>query len=236
MPGNNTIRFLAILSTAMYATVKAGGPVHAQRIMLRPSLSEDVAFVSRLLKSEFIYGPGGLEKNLDETIERLHKANVISIEEDVATNEEGEEEVRQWIALSAEERRIGRETFGRSAHSELRSIQYTDKISLSYVVKISTGRDLLILEVLRAVFISRFSLTTRSYSFLMWPFIETYWLAAVSLFSIIPDIPPPADGQSPILEWVDERVFMNRAQFFGKTLYYEGTHCCLYVVVKFRKI
>ncbi|KND00860.1 uncharacterized protein SPPG_03964 [Spizellomyces punctatus DAOM BR117] len=163
----------AILSTAMYATVKAGGPVHAQRILLRPALQEDVAFVSQLLKSEFIYGPGGLEKNLDETVDRLHKANVISIDEDVVANGDGENEVHKWITLSAEERRIGRETFD-------------------------------------------------FYCFLMWPFIETYWLAAVSLFSIIPDAPHPADGGSPILEWVDERVFMNRVQFFGKTLYYEG--------------
>lgn len=58
------------------------------------------------------------------------------------------------------------------------------------------------------------------YCFLLWPFIETYWLAAVSLFSLVQDtalathIEPGA--------WVDERVFLNRCQFFGKTIYYEG--------------
>ncbi|KAJ3150380.1 hypothetical protein HDU89_003160 [Geranomyces variabilis] len=180
----------AILSTAMYATVKAGGPVHSQRIQLHPFLAEDVAFVSQLLKAEFIYGPGGLEKNLDETVERLRVAGVITVEEEerspvAAIDGDGgrataaPEDVVRWISLSPEERRIGRETFD-------------------------------------------------FYCFLMWPFVETYWLAAVSLFSIIPDVPPTLttgpDGQPapPPLEWVDERVVMNRAQYLGKTLYYEG--------------
>ncbi|KAJ3176524.1 hypothetical protein HDU87_005218 [Geranomyces variabilis] len=180
----------AILSTAMYATVKAGGPVHSQRIQLHPFLAEDVAFVSQLLKAEFIYGPGGLEKNLDETVERLRVAGVITVEEEerppvAAIDGDGgrattaPEDVVKWISLSPEERRIGRETFD-------------------------------------------------FYCFLMWPFVETYWLAAVSLFSIIPDVPPTPttgpDGQPapPPLEWVDERIVMNRAQYLGKTLYYEG--------------
>lgn len=51
------------------------------------------------------------------------------------------------------------------------------------------------------------------YCFLIWPFIETYWLAAVSLFSLIPT--PPAGG-------ISEKTLMDRVQFFGKTLYYEG--------------
>ncbi|KAJ3016431.1 hypothetical protein HKX48_004039 [Thoreauomyces humboldtii] len=165
----------AILSTAMYATVKAGGPVHSQRIALRPFLAEDVAFVSQLLKAEFIYGPGGLEKNLDETVERLRLADVITVEEETISASgaatTGLEDVK-WISLSAEERRIGRETFD-------------------------------------------------FYCFLMWPYIETYWLAAVSLFSIIPEIKGDEDAIQP-LEWVDERVVMNRAQYLGKTLYYEG--------------
>ncbi|KAI9017525.1 acyltransferase-domain-containing protein [Gaertneriomyces semiglobifer] len=166
--------FLAesILSTAMYATVKGGGPIHSQRIRLRPELIDDVAFVSQLLKAEFIYGPGGLDKNLDETVDRLHKANVISVEVEYSGPDE-QEVTNKWISLSPEERRIGRETFD-------------------------------------------------FYCFLMWPFIETYWLAAVGLFSIIPDVVPPIDSDNPVIEWVDERIFMQRLQLLGKTLYYEG--------------
>ncbi|KAI8824355.1 acyltransferase-domain-containing protein [Fimicolochytrium jonesii] len=167
--------FLAesILSMAMYATVKNGGPVHSQRIMLRPSLAEDVSFVSQLLKAEFIYGPGGLDRNLEDTVSKLHAANVISIEEERLGTSESGADVAHWISLSPEERRLGRETFD-------------------------------------------------FYCFLIWPFIETYWLAAVSLFAIIPENPPAIDNKTPTLEWVDERVFMNRAQYLGKTLYYEG--------------
>ncbi|RKO84340.1 hypothetical protein BDK51DRAFT_46496 [Blyttiomyces helicus] len=60
------------------------------------------------------------------------------------------------------------------------------------------------------------------YCFLMWPFVETYWLAAVSLFSITPAATQTTEEGPLTLHWVDERVFMNRAQYFGKTLYYEG--------------
>ena len=64
----------------------------------------------------------------------------------------------------------------------------------------------------------------------MWPFIETYWLASISLFSLIPDDLTAEklkkDGKPelrlPFSAWHDEKVFLNRCQFFAKTLYYEG--------------
>ncbi|KAJ3110248.1 hypothetical protein HDU96_006773 [Phlyctochytrium bullatum] len=124
----------AILSTAMYATVKAGGPVHNQRIVIHPNLENDVSFISSLLKSEFIYGPGGLRENLDKTIEQMTALDVFMVEDELHN---GEATGRRLITLSPEERRIGRETFD---------------------------------DVV----------------------------------------------------WFDDRIFTNRAQFFGKTLYYEG--------------
>jgi hypothetical protein len=54
--------------------------------------------------------------------------------------------------------------------------------------------------------------------FLIWPFIESYWLAAVSLFTLAP--PSIVAGQNPI--WVDSKLFANRTQSLGKTLYYQG--------------
>eukprot|EP00842_Homolaphlyctis_polyrhiza_P000268 jgi/Hompol1/1241/HPOL_003109-RA len=78
----------------------------------------------------------------------------------------------QWVTLSAEERRIGRETFD-------------------------------------------------FYCFLLWPFVETYWLAAVSMYTILPD-PESCEAAAGGLQWVDERIFLKRCQFFGRTLYYEG--------------
>ena len=50
------------------------------------------------------------------------------------------------------------------------------------------------------------------YCFLIWPFIETYWMAAVSLFCLI-----PSHGSG-----LNEKQLMERVQAFGRTLYYEG--------------
>ena len=96
----------------MYATIKAGGPIQDQKVHIRTQLIEDVAFLSSLLKSEFIFTYGGLEVNLDSTLKELYNSNIISFVNDngkeitVSPNEE------HWVALSAEERRIGRENFG----------------------------------------------------------------------------------------------------------------------------
>ncbi|KAI8842555.1 hypothetical protein BC829DRAFT_364240 [Chytridium lagenaria] len=155
----------AILSTAMYATVKAGGPVHNQRILVVPNLENDVSFISQLLKSEFIYGPGGLHENLERTIEQMTALDVFAVDDEVGTD--GLPTGRRWITLSPEERRIGRETFD-------------------------------------------------FYCFLLWPFLETYWLAAIACFTLIPE------RFTDNLVWFDDRTFTNRAQFFGKSLYYEG--------------
>ncbi|KAI8371392.1 uncharacterized protein BYT42DRAFT_622292 [Radiomyces spectabilis] len=54
--------------------------------------------------------------------------------------------------------------------------------------------------------------------FLIWPFIESYWLAAVSLFSLAP--PNVTTQKEPV--WVESKVFANRVQALGKTLYYQG--------------
>ncbi|KAL0095889.1 acyltransferase [Phycomyces blakesleeanus] len=54
--------------------------------------------------------------------------------------------------------------------------------------------------------------------FMIWPFIESYWLAAVSLFSLAP--PSKSSTKEPV--WVENKLFANRAQALGKTLYYQG--------------
>ncbi|KAI8621112.1 acyltransferase-domain-containing protein [Chytriomyces sp. MP71] len=156
----------AILSCALYATVKQGGPIHVQKVRIVPDLESDCTFLSRLLKTEFIYGPNGLSQNMMKTIEAMKTLDVITIEEEV--NEVGAPTGQQWVSLSAEERRIGRETFD-------------------------------------------------FFCFLLWPFLETYWLAAISCFSLIP---PNRNSTEPF--WVEERTFLNTSQFLGKTLYYEG--------------
>ncbi|KAF7729552.1 hypothetical protein EC973_004227 [Apophysomyces ossiformis] len=54
--------------------------------------------------------------------------------------------------------------------------------------------------------------------FLIWPFVESYWLACVSLFSLAP---PSTSAQKESI-WVEPKLFANRAQALGKTLYYQG--------------
>ncbi|CAI2170937.1 2421_t:CDS:10 [Funneliformis geosporum] len=64
------------------------------------------------------------------------------------------------------------------------------------------------------------------YCFLIWPFIETYWLAAISLFSMTPTISLTTTNtatKDPVpITWFNERDFHNKCQLFGKTLYYQG--------------
>ncbi|KHN99339.1 Phospholipid/glycerol acyltransferase [Metarhizium album ARSEF 1941] len=54
------------------------------------------------------------------------------------------------------------------------------------------------------------------YCFLIWPFIEASWLAAVSLMGLS----PPLGSNGDI--WVEQNKAQNSAQLLGKTLYHQG--------------
>ncbi|KAL8700714.1 MAG: hypothetical protein Q9201_005305 [Fulgogasparrea decipioides] len=54
------------------------------------------------------------------------------------------------------------------------------------------------------------------YNFLIWPFIESTWLGAVSLMCLTP--PEPAQSNA----WLDVRKTQETAQLLGKTLYHQG--------------
>ncbi|GAA6004275.1 lysophospholipid acyltransferase family protein [Rhodotorula paludigena] len=58
------------------------------------------------------------------------------------------------------------------------------------------------------------------FCFLIWPFIETYWLAAVSLFALTPLTPPPSADQP--VAWFAEKAFQASAQLLAKTLFAQG--------------
>lgn len=94
-----------IVSVAMYATIKAGGPVKNQRTPIKSRLLNDVKFLSMLLRNEFVFERGGPSHNLDKSLEKLKSANVVIVGKDQLSGE-------LWVTLSAEERRTGRETFG----------------------------------------------------------------------------------------------------------------------------
>ncbi|KAF4966567.1 hypothetical protein FSARC_5809 [Fusarium sarcochroum] len=54
------------------------------------------------------------------------------------------------------------------------------------------------------------------YCFLIWPFIEATWLAAVSLMGLTP--PPGQNGET----WIEQGKTYSSAQLLGKTLYHQG--------------
>ncbi|KAJ5298358.1 uncharacterized protein N7443_006478 [Penicillium atrosanguineum] len=54
------------------------------------------------------------------------------------------------------------------------------------------------------------------YCFLIWPFIESSWLGAVSLLGLT----PPLEGSKDI--WLDNKRALDSAQLLGKTLYHQG--------------
>ncbi|CDR42043.1 RHTO0S06e09098g1_1 [Rhodotorula toruloides] len=58
------------------------------------------------------------------------------------------------------------------------------------------------------------------FCFLIWPFIETYWLAAVSLFALAPTCPPPSADEP--VAWYAEKAFQASAQLLAKTLFAQG--------------
>ncbi|KAL1917548.1 uncharacterized protein VTP21DRAFT_3941 [Calcarisporiella thermophila] len=62
------------------------------------------------------------------------------------------------------------------------------------------------------------------YCFLIWPFVETYWLATVSLLALTPAyMSTSAATGSPIeVTWVVEKNFFSKSQALGKTLFYSG--------------
>jgi hypothetical protein len=149
---------LAIVSIAIYNTIKAGDGLNLQRIPWE-KLETDVSFLSQLFRNEFVFESGGVSKNLKKTCEDLAEDEVIKISEN--------QSLGKWVELSLKERKSGRETFD-------------------------------------------------FYCFLLWPFLETYWLSAISLYTIM----PPKDIKDAV--WIIEDQFMSRSQFFGKTLYYQG--------------
>ena len=60
----------AIVAVTMYTRIKIGGAKSTQFISQTELLNE-VTFMSRLLKTDFIYNPGDIESNLKHTLEYL---------------------------------------------------------------------------------------------------------------------------------------------------------------------
>lgn len=97
-----------------------------------------------------------------------------------------------WVGLNDLERQCGRENYGKHV----------------FIATTCT--------YIRMNFNSNASFVIDFLCFMIWPFIESYWLAAVSLYTLT----PPQSVAGPI--WVDSKLFAARTQAMGKTLYYQG--------------
>jgi 1-acyl-sn-glycerol-3-phosphate acyltransferase len=99
---NNVINLFiseAILTTALYATVKGVGTQNAQRsVAFKPDLLSDTIFLSQLLKTEFIYKNARVETVALETINRMVDQQVLQMEDGM-------------VSLAQAEIVNGRETF-----------------------------------------------------------------------------------------------------------------------------
>ena len=159
----------AMVCAGMYTTIKQGGGTTEQRISYDALLSQ-VSFLSQvglpvpmslyfpnrtnccqLFRGEFIFPPGGLKRNFENTLRLFENDNVLKITRDPSGTVE-------FIELSQAERLCGRENYD-------------------------------------------------FYCFLIWPFIETTWLGAVSLFGLTPPVDMPKDV------WLDMKKVQDNGQF-----------------------
>jgi hypothetical protein len=95
----------ALVSAALYTTVKLGGSPTHQRISYT-DLHSQVHFLSQLFRGEFIFPTEGLDVNLAKTISGLEADNVISV-----TRSASDPEKVEFVQLSDAERETGRENF-----------------------------------------------------------------------------------------------------------------------------
>jgi len=144
----------AIIAAAMYVKIKEGDEPDNQRVE-RGFLVQQVSFLSKLMRNEFVFDISGLRANMEHSLQRLHDDDVLHVTD-------------EFVELSVKERKKG-------------CVQYD------------------------------------FYRFLIWPFVESYWVAALALFALL-----PPEGQAHNGRWVQMSAFQEAAQLFAKTLYAQG--------------
>ncbi|KAI8810428.1 acyltransferase-domain-containing protein [Cladochytrium replicatum] len=201
-----------IACLALYSTVKYGGPIMEQRALLRPCKGV-------FAKNPYFYpptppsAPGSAPKSTNVT----------------TTSPSLIEDTDFLSSLLRGEFVYGPNPLEQNLTQTISALAEADVVQVQQEVVGSETREWISLTPAeRRIGRENFDF----YCFLGWPFVETYWLAAVSLLSIAPLHTPkladevqstdPADRLTDPSSWVTEAVLMKRAQFFGKTLYYEG--------------
>lgn len=130
----------AVVACAVYSHTR----LDTAAVVQKGQLLEDVKWLSRLLKGEFIYKPAtDISMNFDETLDKMVERGIMKISDET-------------ISVGP-----SKETF---------------------------------------VFLC----------FLLWPFIATYWITSVGLYSLLPD------------RITNEKTFLDRVQNLGITCYHTG--------------
>lgn len=192
----------SIVSAAMYSLVKKG---QTHRWIPKAQLYSDVDFLSRLLKLEFIFKPGNMESNTARTLKLLESHDVIEI----ALPKPTATPTTQFASST----QLGRETAFTTHQNH--ATEASTKPSPARLSKLSDNEDfssadfsIKLGDAERAVGRETFDF----YCFLLWPFIEAYWLTAAGLFTLLPN----SEGG------LSESMVLDRITRFGLTLYYEG--------------
>ncbi|ODQ66133.1 acyltransferase-domain-containing protein, partial [Nadsonia fulvescens var. elongata DSM 6958] len=60
------------------------------------------------------------------------------------------------------------------------------------------------------------------YCYLIWPFVEGFWLCGLSLFLFLPYYSISSNDGKPETNWIEESAFIKQIQVIGKTLYHMG--------------
>lgn len=162
----------SLVCVSLYLYVKHGG-AESDQVMSYEELYKACAFISGVLRDEFVYGPMSLVHNIQKSVEGLVRDGVLEI----VPREGKSATVEQWMQgegllhLSDMERSLGRRSY-----------------------------DL--------------------YMFLVWPYIECYWLAAVTLLALWHD--RPSDQPDDSVPWFNLKDLVPVAQKIGRTLVHQG--------------
>jgi glycerol-3-phosphate O-acyltransferase len=88
----------SLAAATLYTVLKQGGAAPEQRLAM-DTFHNEIAFLSMVLKNEFVYGVDSLEDNINSTINSLVNDGVFEMYEDGA------------VGISQQERTSGRENF-----------------------------------------------------------------------------------------------------------------------------
>lgn len=162
----------SLVCVSLYTHVKHGGP-ESDQVMSYKELYEECAFISNVLRDEFVYGSLPLEQNIKNVVRTLVEEDVLAFlpTEGQSATVEDWVEGRALLHLAEAERFSGRRHF-----------------------------DLFL--------------------FLVWPYIECYWLAAVSLLALAPERPVGMDTKK--VPWYQNKDLIPCAQKIGHTLFQQG--------------